>query len=136
VATLRTATNRALRSLRSVRTGFLFGHHFSRCVARAEEGARTARYGPEHSRIAGASAAKPGAEALSGLARAFFYAGARSLVVSNWQVETDSAIALMTDTFAALAADPKPSHAQALVTTCNSKRSTVCDRTDSATSTG
>jgi CHAT domain-containing protein len=29
-----------------------------------------------------ASADKPGAEALSGLARAFFYAGARSLVVS------------------------------------------------------
>ena len=28
---------------------------------------------------------KPGAEALSGLARAFFYAGARSLLVSNWE---------------------------------------------------
>ena len=34
-----------------------------------------------------ASAEKPGAEALSGLARAFFYAGARSLIVSNWEVE-------------------------------------------------
>jgi CHAT domain-containing protein len=30
---------------------------------------------------------KPGAEALSGLARAFFYAGARGLLVSHWQVE-------------------------------------------------
>ena len=28
-----------------------------------------------------------GAEALSGLARAFFYAGARSLLVSHWAVE-------------------------------------------------
>ena len=30
---------------------------------------------------------KPGAEALSGLARAFFYAGARALLVSHWAVE-------------------------------------------------
>ena len=33
-----------------------------------------------------ASGDKPGAEALSGLARAFFYAGARSLIVSHWPV--------------------------------------------------
>ena len=32
---------------------------------------------------------KPGAEALSGLARAFFYAGARALMVSHWAVEFD-----------------------------------------------
>ena len=61
-----------------------------------------------------ASAEKPGAEALSGLARAFFYAGARSLIVSNWEVDSDGAVALMTGTFAALAADPKLSHAEAL----------------------
>jgi CHAT domain-containing protein len=61
-----------------------------------------------------ASAEKPGAEALSGLARAFFYAGARSPVVSNWEVDSESAVALMTGTFAALAADAKLSHAQAL----------------------
>ena len=61
-----------------------------------------------------ASAEKPGAEALSGLARAFFYAGARSLIVSNWEVETRSAVALMVGTFAALAADPKLSHGEAL----------------------
>ena len=42
-----------------------------------------------------ASGDKPGAEALSGLARAFFYAGGRSLLVSNWEVETRSAVALM-----------------------------------------
>ena len=29
---------------------------------------------------------KPGAEALSGLARAFFYAGARALLASHWPV--------------------------------------------------
>jgi CHAT domain-containing protein/tetratricopeptide (TPR) repeat protein len=61
-----------------------------------------------------ASAEKPGAEALSGLARAFFYAGARSLIVSNWEVNSDSAVTLMIGTFAALAADPKLSHAEAL----------------------
>lgn len=61
-----------------------------------------------------ASAQTPGAEALSGLARAFFYAGARSLIVSHWEVDTYSIVALMTGTFAALAADPNLSHAQAL----------------------
>src|ERR1700681_1462759 len=60
------------------------------------------------------TADKTGAEALSGLARAFFYAGARSLIVSNWEVNSDSAVTLMTGTFAALAADPKLSHAEAL----------------------
>jgi len=57
---------------------------------------------------------KPGAEALSGLARAFFYAGARSVLVSHWEVETNSAVALMTGTFAGLTADPALSHGQAL----------------------
>ena len=61
-----------------------------------------------------ASGEKPGAEALSGLARAFFYAGGRSLLVSNWEVETRSAVALMVGTFAALAANPKLSHGEAL----------------------
>jgi CHAT domain-containing protein len=60
-----------------------------------------------------ASGEKPGAEALSGLARAFFYAGGRSLLVSNWEVATDSTVALMTGIFAA-AADTKLSHAEAL----------------------
>ncbi len=61
-----------------------------------------------------ASGGKPGAEALSGLARAFFYAGGRSLLVSNWEVETKSAVDLMVATFAAIAADPKLSHGEAL----------------------
>jgi CHAT domain-containing protein len=57
---------------------------------------------------------KPGAEALSGLARAFFYAGARSLIVSNWEVDTDSTVALMTGLFDALKTNPYLSHAEAL----------------------
>jgi CHAT domain-containing protein len=60
-----------------------------------------------------ASGDKPGAEALSGLARAFFYAGARSLIVSHWPVESDSTVKLMTSTFVLMAQDPTltPSHA-------------------------
>ncbi|MEE8196761.1 MAG: CHAT domain-containing protein, partial [Acidiferrobacterales bacterium] len=38
-----------------------------------------------------AAAEGKGAEAVSGLGRAFFYAGARALLVSNWPVETTSA---------------------------------------------
>ena len=49
---------------------------------------------------------KPGAEALSGLARAFFYAGARALLVSHWAVASDAATRLTTSAFAILAADP------------------------------
>ncbi|MCC6611044.1 MAG: CHAT domain-containing protein [Burkholderiales bacterium] len=46
-----------------------------------------------------AAGAGAGAEAVSGLGRAFFYAGARALLVSNWPVETRSARSLMVDTF-------------------------------------
>jgi tetratricopeptide (TPR) repeat protein len=41
----------------------------------------------------------PGAEGLSGLAQAFFYAGARSLLVSHWAVSSDAAAALTTRMF-------------------------------------
>lgn len=41
----------------------------------------------------------PGAEGLSGLARAFFYAGARSLLVSHWAVSSDAAVAITTRMF-------------------------------------
>ena len=61
-----------------------------------------------------ASAEKPGAEALSGLARAFFYAGARSLIVSNWEVNSSSTVRLMTGAFAALTSNPKLSHGEAM----------------------
>ncbi len=46
-----------------------------------------------------ASGDKLGAEALSGLARAFFYAGARSLLVSHWPVYSDAAVSLTTTAF-------------------------------------
>ncbi|MFN4172785.1 MAG: CHAT domain-containing protein [Pseudorhodobacter sp.] len=38
-----------------------------------------------------------GAESLSGLARAFFFAGARSLLVSHWPVRDDAAAAMVSD---------------------------------------
>jgi CHAT domain-containing protein len=59
---------------------------------------------------------KPGAEALSGLARAFFYAGAKSLVVSHWEVDSDATVELMDGLFEALKANPRLSHAEALQT--------------------
>jgi CHAT domain-containing protein len=46
-----------------------------------------------------ASGEGAGAEAVSGLGRAFFYAGARSLLVSNWPVDSEAARMLMTDMF-------------------------------------
>jgi CHAT domain-containing protein len=57
---------------------------------------------------------KPGAEALSGLARAFFYAGARSLVVSHWSVNDQATAQIMIAMFQATDRDPKLSHAEAL----------------------
>jgi hypothetical protein len=60
-----------------------------------------------------AAGAEPGAEALSGLAQAFLYAGARSLLVSHWPVESKSAVALMTTVFAERAADPSLRAAEA-----------------------
>jgi CHAT domain-containing protein len=56
----------------------------------------------------------PGAEGLSGLAKAFFYAGSRSLLVSHWPTETESAKRLTTGAFKALAADPALGRAGAL----------------------
>ena len=55
-----------------------------------------------------------GAEAISGLGRAFFYAGARALLVSNWPVETTSARALTTGLFRKQLANAKLSRAEAL----------------------
>jgi CHAT domain-containing protein len=57
---------------------------------------------------------KPGAEALSGLARAFFYAGARALLVSHWAVDSEAATRLTTSTFDILKSDPKLGRAEAL----------------------
>jgi CHAT domain-containing protein len=66
-----------------------------------------------------ASGKGAGAEAISGLGRAFFYAGARALLVSNWPVETTSARALTTDVFRRQQADPGVPRAKALQATMN-----------------
>jgi CHAT domain-containing protein len=63
-----------------------------------------------------AAADKPGAEALSGLALAFFYAGARALLVSHWSVDSEAATRLTTSTFAMMKTDPKLRRAAALRT--------------------
>jgi CHAT domain-containing protein len=57
---------------------------------------------------------KPGAEALSGLARAFFYAGARALLVSHWAVDSNAAMRLTTSTFDIMKKDPSLGRAEAL----------------------
>ena len=53
-------------------------------------------------------------EGLSGLARAFFHAGARSLLVTHWSVYSNAAVRLTTTTFDVLAADPGLSRSDAL----------------------
>ncbi len=55
-----------------------------------------------------------GAEALSGLGRAFFYAGTRSLLASMWPVETTSARRLVSYIFKNQQSDKTLSRAQAL----------------------
>ena len=54
------------------------------------------------------------AEALSGMAKAFIYAGARSLLVSHWYVDSQATVCLITKAFAALRRDPKIGRAGAL----------------------
>ncbi|MDQ8028581.1 MAG: CHAT domain-containing protein [Brevundimonas sp.] len=49
-----------------------------------------------------ASDGRPGGEGLSGLARAFFYAGARSVLVSHWEVSDAATTTLITAAFADL----------------------------------
>jgi CHAT domain-containing protein/Tfp pilus assembly protein PilF len=56
----------------------------------------------------------PGADALSGLARAFFYAGSRALLVSHWAVASDAATQLTISTFDFLGKDPAIGRAGAL----------------------
>ena len=53
-------------------------------------------------------------EALSGLARGFFYAGSRSLLVTHWSVESESAMQLTTRTFDAYHRQSGLGRAQAL----------------------
>jgi CHAT domain-containing protein len=57
---------------------------------------------------------KPGSEALSGLARAFFYAGARALLVSHWAVNSEATVKLITKAFEEIAKNNKTGRAEAL----------------------
>ena len=61
-----------------------------------------------------ASADGQASEAVSGLGRAFFFAGAKALLVSHWPVETVSAKLLTTELFKRQSSDAKLSRAQAL----------------------
>src|SRR6266478_5922675 len=61
-----------------------------------------------------AAGASKSAQALSGLARAFFYAGARALLVSHWAVNSRAAVAITTGAFDAQSADPTIGRAEAL----------------------
>ena len=54
------------------------------------------------------------AEAVSGLGRTFFYAGARVVLVSNWPVHSQATASLMVDLFRRQADDPSISRAEAL----------------------
>ena len=54
------------------------------------------------------------AEALSGLARAFFYAGARALLVSHWAVYSDTTVKLIINALGAVAADKGVGRSEAL----------------------
>lgn len=53
-------------------------------------------------------------EALSGLARAFIYAGARALLVSHWAVDSDATVKLITTAVREMARDPRVGRAEAL----------------------
>jgi CHAT domain-containing protein len=61
-----------------------------------------------------AAADGSGAEAVSGLGRGFFYAGARAVLATHWPVESVSARELMTHFFERYAHDPQLTRAQAL----------------------
>ncbi len=61
-----------------------------------------------------AAGAGAGAEAASGLGSAFFYAGTRALLVTNWSVHSESARQLISDLFRRQSADPALPRSEAL----------------------
>lgn len=61
-----------------------------------------------------ASDGSPAGEGLSGLARSFFYAGARALLVSNWEVNEDATVELVRQTFSTFENGPAHDRASAL----------------------
>ncbi|MXP09891.1 CHAT domain-containing protein [Pseudoblastomonas halimionae] len=71
-----------------------------------------------------AGSGEPGAEGLSGLARAFLFAGARSLMVSHWAVSDEATSLLMQTTFRQLESGDIASRARALQTAMQQVRNT------------
>jgi CHAT domain-containing protein len=63
---------------------------------------------------AGGAGDAAGAEALSGLARAFFYAQARALLVSHWPVYSGATVKLITSAVSAMSGDRTVGRAEAL----------------------
>jgi hypothetical protein len=61
-----------------------------------------------------AGGSSKGAQALSGLARAFMYAGARALLVSHWSVDSAAAVTLVTSAVGSITRDPGTGRAEAL----------------------
>lgn len=55
----------------------------------------------------------PGAEGMSGLAKAFFYAGSRALLVSHWPVASEATVLLTTTMLREHARDPNQGKAEA-----------------------
>ncbi len=54
------------------------------------------------------------AEALSGLGRAFIYAGARSLLVSHWAIYSEATVKLITGAVREMSSDPKVGRSEAV----------------------
>jgi CHAT domain-containing protein len=61
-----------------------------------------------------AAGSTEGAEALSGLARAFFYAGARALLVSHWAVASEATVKLITGAVERMTSDKRIGRAEAM----------------------
>jgi CHAT domain-containing protein len=61
-----------------------------------------------------AAGAKTGGEALGGLARAFFYAQARALLVSHWEVNSEAAVKLISSAVDTITKDPSVGRSEAL----------------------
>ena len=57
---------------------------------------------------------RTGREAFSGIARAFLYAGARSVLISHWSVSTSAAVKITTSALRALREGGQMSRAEAL----------------------
>lgn len=68
-------------------------------------------YGPVLDRVSGTGA--PGAEGLSGLANAFFFAGARGLIATHWFIPSEPAVEVTTGMVEAKVGNEKLNWAEA-----------------------